>query len=61
MTSLALKDYYFRRGIKYDKATRRFFEKHDNVPTLKLVPAALNILLPKAVPTIKPPPKNPND
>jgi hypothetical protein len=59
MKNFTLKDYYWARGINYDKATRRLLERKDDLPTVPYVPAALNVLLPKAVPTIPPPKKDP--
>ena len=44
---LALRAQYARIGVNYDKATRRFLEQHaqeDPMPTIKLLPVALNQL-----------------
>jgi|WetSurMetagenome_2_1015567.scaffolds.fasta_scaffold201851_3 hypothetical protein len=46
--TLALRDRYARIGVNYDKATRRFLEQHaqeDPMPTIKLLPVTINLLL----------------
>jgi hypothetical protein len=55
--STTAKDYYWKMGINYDKATKRFLEGCDRRPTLKAIPLVLSALIEASVkqPSVLPP------
>jgi hypothetical protein len=47
--STTLKEYYWRMGINYDKATKRLLEGSNNRTTLKAIPIVLSALVETSV------------